>query len=171
MNTSKLYIPNPQKWVNFYRNLAEGKVKLHSYNQTGGGNVTHSFIAPIERKPSDIMADKNEQPQVKLVTPSQQIVEQAKSELKRGGETIKGLYSMKKNQKSRSYRKGKSSIAKKKSQLKKNQKRKVKIKKRKSKKLLTRKKTIRSSEKKTKKRKAIAKKTNLTKKQKIDILD
>lgn len=158
MNTSKLYIPNPQKWVNFYRNLAEGKVKLHSYKQTGGGNVTHSFITPIEKKSSDIMPDTNKQPQVKLVTPSQQIVEQAKSELKREGEPIKDLSAMMKNQKPRSYRKGKSSKTKKKTQLKKIQKKKVKLNKKKHK-IFAKKKTFRSPEKKkTKKKKYTTKK-------------
>lgn len=50
MNSSKLYVPDPQKWVRFYKQMVEGKIRLNLVNQMRvGGRVTHSFIAPLDK--------------------------------------------------------------------------------------------------------------------------
>jgi hypothetical protein len=72
MNPSKLYVPNPQKWVKYFAKVADGKVKLM---QTGSGR--HMLTMDIDARGS-----KNQLP-VKVVLPSEQTVAQAKSELRR----------------------------------------------------------------------------------------
>lgn len=37
MNSSKLYVPDPQKWVYFYQHMAEGKIRFNSANQMREG--------------------------------------------------------------------------------------------------------------------------------------
>ena len=76
MNSSKLYVPNPQKWVDFFDKVAQGKVKL---DQHGGGNVSH--IIPMDQYASS--HSNTTQLPVKIVSPSEQVVDQAKSELER----------------------------------------------------------------------------------------
>ncbi|MCG8113110.1 MAG: hypothetical protein N0E59_20355 [Candidatus Thiodiazotropha taylori] len=90
MNLSKLYVPDPQKWVRFYKHVAEGKIKLNSTNQMrGGGRVSHSFIAPIDKYLKQLEDSTSTLPPIKLVSSTEQIVDQAKSELKREGEDLK----------------------------------------------------------------------------------
>lgn len=89
MNSSKLYVPDPQKWVKFYRHMADGKVRLQPASQLGNGKVAHSFIAPIDHYVKQFEDSASEQPPIKLVTPAEQVVEQAKSELKRKDKGIK----------------------------------------------------------------------------------
>jgi hypothetical protein len=63
MNQSKLYIPNPQKWIHFFKN---------SKNQVGKGL---SIPSETSTESSNVT--------LKTVSPAEQTVEQAKSELKR----------------------------------------------------------------------------------------
>lgn len=72
MNHSKLYVPNPQKWVHFFDKVA--KVK-----QRGGGKVPQ--ILPLDKYTA--IESQNNQVPVKVVTPAEQTVQQAKSELER----------------------------------------------------------------------------------------
>lgn len=73
MNPSKLYVPNPQKWVKFFKKMANER---SSSNQIGGRN-----IIPVGDGNNDI---KSIPPvTLKTVSPAQQVVEQAKSELER----------------------------------------------------------------------------------------
>jgi len=67
MNHSNLYVPNPQKWIAYFKNKKP---------QVGMG-----FAIPQKYSQDDVA--------LKIVTPAQQTVEQAKSELKRDG--IKAL--------------------------------------------------------------------------------
>jgi hypothetical protein len=76
MNPSKLYVPNPQKWVQFFDKAAKGKV---NWNQTGGGNISQimsmdKYVSSTPNKP---------QLPVKIVSPAEQVVDQVKSELMR----------------------------------------------------------------------------------------
>ena len=90
MDPSKLYVSDPQKWVKFYKNIADGKIKLFSTNQVGGGEKFHSFIAPIDKyvRQSEKSSSTSQLP-VKLVSSTEQIIDQAKQELKREGENLK----------------------------------------------------------------------------------
>ena len=76
MNPSRLYVPNPQKWVQFFDKVAKGKVK---YGQSGDGNITQ--IIPMDQYTSYQSGAK--QLPVNLVSPAGQTVNQAKSELER----------------------------------------------------------------------------------------
>ena len=106
MDPSKLYVPDPQKWVQFYKHLADGKIKHYSYNQSGGGNTAHSFITPVDFNEHQNQSEHSQTPPVKLVSTSQQIVNQAKSELQREGESIKDIKEAVHPQKQKRRRKG-----------------------------------------------------------------
>jgi len=77
MNPSKLYVPNPQKWVEFFEKVAKGKVQL---GQTGKGSI--SQIIPMDIYTPQSTSDKSKE-SVTLVSPAEQTVDQAKSELER----------------------------------------------------------------------------------------
>ena len=70
----KLYVPNPQKWVDFFDRVSTGKTSL---KQSGAGRkprvITVDQLKPIEDK----------QVSIKAVLPSEQTAAQAKSELER----------------------------------------------------------------------------------------
>ena len=70
----KLYVPNPQLWVDFFDRVSTGKSSL---NQSGGGRQTR-IIAVNQSKST---GDKSVE--VKAVLPSEQTTAQAKSELER----------------------------------------------------------------------------------------
>lgn len=72
MNHSKLYVPNPQKWLDLFDKVA--KVK-----QSGGGK--RSQILPLDKYTT--IESQNKQVPVKAVSPAEQTVQQAKSELER----------------------------------------------------------------------------------------
>ena len=89
MDSSKLYVPDPQKWVKFYRNMADGKFSLYSSNQVGGGQPSQFFITPIDSYVDKSESSEAKRAPIKLVSPSEQTVSQAKSELEREGQAIK----------------------------------------------------------------------------------
>lgn len=96
MKPSNLYIPNPQKWVHFFNKVVDGKVKML---QTGGGQT--SRILPLGTyTPAE--TNKNQQIVVKTVSPAEQTVQQAKSELQR--ENIKLDRIVRMNQNKRRHR-------------------------------------------------------------------
>ena len=94
----KLYIPNPKKWMKFYNDLVDGKIKPQDTNrglqvggnlgrrQVGGGMITIDNYLPQE-------TDKIKDVKLTMVSPAQQIVRQAEAELKREGHNIKRLES------------------------------------------------------------------------------
>lgn len=47
MDPSKLYVLDRQKWVKFYKNLADEKINLFSNNQIGGGSS--SVVAYMDK--------------------------------------------------------------------------------------------------------------------------
>lgn len=86
----RLYIPNAQKWVQYYGNMAKGNRNLY-VNQNGygkrkqiGGSLVGSqgtYMIPVEDTASINGHDSKNSMTIKLVSPAQQIVEQAKSEI------------------------------------------------------------------------------------------
>lgn len=89
MNPEKLYVPNPQKWITFYKRLADGKIKQYSVNQIGAGENHQSSILPVDKFISQSEVKLPKQTALKLVSTTEQMVDQAKSELKREGEDLK----------------------------------------------------------------------------------
>ena len=72
--------------------MAEGKIKLHPPNRIGGGKKLNSFIAPVDKFVNQVETLTTKQPSVNLVSTTEQMVDQAKSELKReGGGDLKTL--------------------------------------------------------------------------------
>ena len=67
----KLYVPNAQKWMDFFERVSTGQTQL---SQTGRG-----------RRPHVITVDQSKQPPVKAVLPADQTAAQAKAELERDG--------------------------------------------------------------------------------------
>lgn len=67
----KLYVPNPEKWLDFFERISTGQTQL---NQTGRGRRRHV-----------ITVDQSKQHPVKAVLPTEQTAAQAKSELEREG--------------------------------------------------------------------------------------
>ena len=109
MDPSKLYVPNPLKWVTFYKQVADGKIKLNIANQIGAGKSSQSFIVPVDRYINQSEDQTAKQPAVKLVSTTEQMVDQAKSELKREGEDLKDLSGTAKRHKRNSKRRKKTS--------------------------------------------------------------
>ena len=77
----KLYVPNPQKWVDFFDRESTGKANL---NQSGAGRkprvITVDQLKPIEDK----------QLSIKAVLPSEQTAAQAKSGVRKREYKSKG---------------------------------------------------------------------------------
>ena len=87
MNINKMYIPNTQKWIHYYENLGKnGRNPYIDYarrggKQIGGGSLSGSspqFITPIGPRQK---GEQNEKVTVKLVSPVQQTIDQAKDEV------------------------------------------------------------------------------------------
>jgi hypothetical protein len=70
----KLYVPNPQKWVNFFDRVSSGKTTL---NQTGAGR--RLSVIPVDE--SKAVDDKKYS--IQAVLPAEQTSARAKSELER----------------------------------------------------------------------------------------
>lgn len=71
----KLYVPDPQKWVDYFERLNAGKIK-----QTGAG--TRACVIPIEDSKT---SRERKQLTIRAVLPSEQAAAIAKSELEREG--------------------------------------------------------------------------------------
>ena len=68
----KLYVPNPQVWVDYYENLSKGSSK-----QSGSGRKPRIItVKPSSRKEASDIS-------IKAVLPTEQLAAQAKSELER----------------------------------------------------------------------------------------
>ena len=70
----KLYVPNPQKWVDFFGRVSSGKTTL---NQSGRGR--RLSVIPVDES----KAANNSVYSIKAVLPAEQTTAQAKSELER----------------------------------------------------------------------------------------
>jgi len=75
MNPSKLYVPNPEEWVNFFDRVAKGKVTLE---QSGAGR--RRWVIPLDKTPTE--STRREVP-IQIISPSEGVVRQAESELVR----------------------------------------------------------------------------------------
>lgn len=84
------YIPDPQKWIHYYEQLTKEEYNPHMNNsnrktiQKGGflNNSTVGFMDPFDHKPIQRTNSK-----IKVISPAQQIVEQAKSKIYRSSST------------------------------------------------------------------------------------
>ena len=98
--SSKTYIPNARKWIRFYDDIVNNKYKSYtnriSANQHGGSIASSPshFMLPIEHKHESNKATSSDL-KVNLISPAQQTVEQAKSEITR---TSRGRVYKKKKQ-------------------------------------------------------------------------
>lgn len=89
MNINKMYIPNTEKWIHYYENLGKnGRNPYIDYahrggKQIGGGSLSGTspqFITPIGPLHK---GEHNKKVTVKLVSPVQQTIDQAKDEVER----------------------------------------------------------------------------------------
>lgn len=104
MNTSQNYIPNPQKWTQFYKGFVSGHHNSYSmppsYSNQHGGSITaspSSFMIPIEDKRDQ--DSSHQKKKLTVISPAQQVVEQAKLTLQRQNRPVyKRRKLVKKNQ-------------------------------------------------------------------------
>lgn len=90
-----MFIPNTQKWIPYYQNLGKDGHNPYINNthrggkQIGSGSLSGSprqFIMPIGQPNK---GDHEEKVTVKLVSPVQQTIDQAKDEVERNRQSIK----------------------------------------------------------------------------------
>lgn len=121
-----MYIPDAQKWVKYYENMAKG-YNNPFINQTGtkikqiGGSLSGSqgqFMIPIEET-SRLTDSLSQNPvRVQLVSPAQQVAEQAKSELQQMKRGVLRSHSFKSNSSAKRSRTDNTSLQGRKSQVK-----------------------------------------------------
>lgn len=84
-----MYIPNPKKWIQFYDTIGKQKynpsanLKKQAYNNQVGGSLTGTskpFMIPVGTMSAN-KADLSKDVKVKLVSTSEQFLEQAKEEV------------------------------------------------------------------------------------------
>ncbi|CAG2186458.1 unnamed protein product [Mytilus edulis] len=90
-NIDKMYIPNVDLWSRYYQNVISGQSNAYVGHMKSGynkGSQSGSFMIPISNKSYPIRAEKEKNFEVRLVSPSEQIVNQAKEEIKIDDESI-----------------------------------------------------------------------------------
>lgn len=98
MNTSKMYVPNPQKWVSYYSASVNGHDNpFLSKIQQGrnhviqtGGSLTggySSYMIPIERKGTNHKKSDSKM-MVNMVSPTEQTVQIAEKQLEKSTKTL-----------------------------------------------------------------------------------
>lgn len=109
MDSNKVYVPNPQKWIRYYESMAKGSHNPYvgqnggnSGKQMGGSLVGSpgTFMVPIETH-KDSKSHQADPMTIKLVSPSEQVVQQAKAELQIEKKGIKRKNPLKKNSSSK----------------------------------------------------------------------
>ena len=78
----KLYVPNPQTWVDFFQRVSSSKT---SRNQTGSGRRPR--VIPVIR----VKPEESKHISIKAVLPAEQTTAQAKSELERQDINSRGI--------------------------------------------------------------------------------
>lgn len=108
----KLYVPDAKKWMRFYTQINEGNVNPYADHtmkgyQRGGGlrNKTSPFMVSIDKYVND-MDNAGKKPVINMTSPAEQIVEQAKSEMKRDKITKSNQHSSKRHSQKASASKG-----------------------------------------------------------------
>lgn len=87
--TKQMYVPDPKHWINYYKNVWSGNVNPYltpnGKQQHGGGLMRSSkqFMIPIESD-THTTTKSTDVPPVQLVSPVEQIVNQAKEEIREG---------------------------------------------------------------------------------------
>jgi hypothetical protein len=88
--TRKMYVPDPKTWIDYYRNASTGYVNpFNAYgnkNQRGGGlmNSPKQHLIPIENSTHEKPTTTPDLPKMEFISPAEQVVQQAKDELKMG---------------------------------------------------------------------------------------
>ena len=80
--TKQMYVPDPQKWIEYYRNGSNGHTNSYIEHanklQRGGGLMgsPKQFVIPIEND-THTKPNTTSLPKVQLVSPAEQVVQQA----------------------------------------------------------------------------------------------
>lgn len=89
MNSEKMYMPNRDIWMNYYKNVVQGKNDSYITHMRNGGKKG-TFMIPIENNVSSSRVNDKCQPmKIQLVSPSAQMVDMARETLQEEGVTIK----------------------------------------------------------------------------------
>ena len=87
----KLYVPDTEKWTRYYQLQAQGKCLISP--RTGERMDVDSFLElygkDYKNEPKKTKPKESPHPPVIMTSPTQQVVEQAKAELKRRRKSIK----------------------------------------------------------------------------------
>ncbi|CAG2209090.1 unnamed protein product [Mytilus edulis] len=84
-NIDKMYIPNVGLWSRYYQNVINGQSNAYVGHMKSGynkGSQSGSLMIPISNKSHPIRTEKEKNFEVRLVSPSEQIVDQDKEEIK-----------------------------------------------------------------------------------------
>lgn len=102
MDVSNMYVPDPEKWLKFYKDNTHHQ-NIRNRHQKGGSLVIggQTEITPIEIKKNPTAKTEISNVPVKIVSPSQAVVDQAKTEINRKTKS-KRLLKGKRKHKSRS---------------------------------------------------------------------
>jgi len=82
-----MYVPNPQKWISYYEQIARGEHNAYINNKNRrtvqkGGSIGRSTVGFMDSiGPSSSRQKLSER--IEMVSPVQQVVDQAKSEIDR----------------------------------------------------------------------------------------
>lgn len=86
---NKMYVPDTKKWTMFYTHINRGSVNPYTDHtmkeyQRGGGlrNKTSPYMISIDNYTKRAV-EQDTNPKINMTSPAEQVVEQAKSEVKR----------------------------------------------------------------------------------------
>ena len=97
MDVTKMYIPNPQKWLNLYKNKSTGNMDSHSMRQHGGNikiggslmSQSKPDVVPIESSKAISEQKSTDNLRLDMVAPTKQAVDEAKTVMRRVRKQIK----------------------------------------------------------------------------------
>lgn len=105
MDVTKMYIPNPEKWLNFYRNKSTGKMDTHFIRQRGGNTQIGGSL--MSQSESDVLPNESPKPiaeqkstdnvRLEMVAPAKHAVDEAKTVVRRVRTQLKKRTTVKRN--------------------------------------------------------------------------
>lgn len=97
MDVSNMYIPNTAKWIEYYKkNNPQNRISFHHKRKGGqrGRSLVsgaNTYITPIEWKTNTNQQKDSSDVPIKIISPSQAVVEQAKTEIGRESHIGRGI--------------------------------------------------------------------------------
>lgn len=110
MDVSKMYIPDPQKWMKYYEQVAKGhhNAYINNKNRTTfqrGGSIARKTVGFMDSIGLQSLRPKSSEP-IEIVSPVHQVVDQAESNIRRDKKRYKRKNSIGDHNRSYKHRKG-----------------------------------------------------------------